>query len=111
VYLEHGKPLVFAKREKGIRLNGFTPEVINLADGQYSINDALVHNENDSTLAFILANMIHNPELPRPMGVFLAQSRPTYEHQMADQIARMKAKKGEGNLQQLLDGDETWVIQ
>jgi 2-oxoglutarate ferredoxin oxidoreductase subunit beta len=112
VYLEHGKPLVFGKqKEKGIRLNGFTPESVSINDGKYSASDLLVHNENDSTLAFILANMIHNPELPRPMGVFLAQSRPTYEHQMADQIARMKAKKGEGNLQQLLDGDETWVIQ
>jgi 2-oxoglutarate ferredoxin oxidoreductase subunit beta len=112
VYLEHGKPLIFGKqKEKGIRLNGFTPEAVSITDGKYSVSDLLVHNENDSTLAFILANMIHNPELPRPMGVFLAQSRPTYEHQMADQIARMKAKKGEGNLQQLLDGDETWVIQ
>jgi 2-oxoglutarate/2-oxoacid ferredoxin oxidoreductase subunit beta len=112
VYLEHGQPLVFGKqREKGIRLNGFTPEVVSLADGKYSPDDLLVHDENDSTLAFILANMIQNPHLPRPMGVFVEQNRPTYEEQMRDQIARAKAKRGEGNLQQLLDGDETWVIQ
>lgn len=111
VYLEHGKPLVFGKqKEKGIRLNGFTPEAVNITEGKYSINDLLVHNENDSTLAFILANMIHDVSLPRAMGVFLAQDRPTYEAQMEDQIARMKAKKGEGDLQALLDGDETWVI-
>lgn len=112
VYLEHGKPLVFGKqKEKGIRLNGFTPEAVNITEGKYSVNDLLVHNENDSTLAFILANMIHNPELPRAMGVFLAQDRPTYESLLEQQIARMKAKKGEGDLQALLDGDETWVIQ
>jgi 2-oxoglutarate ferredoxin oxidoreductase subunit beta len=112
VYLEHGKPLVFGKnKEKGIRLNGFTPEAVSLTDGKYSINDLLVHNEKDSTLAFILANMIHDPNLPRAMGVFLAQDRPTYEDQLEDQIARMKAKKGVGDLQKLLDGDETWVIQ
>lgn len=111
VYLEHGKPLVFGKhKEKGIRLNGFTPEVVNITEGQYSINDLLVHNEKDSTLAFILANMIHDTSLPRAMGVFLAQERPTYEQQLEEQIARMKAKKGIGDLQKLLEGDETWVI-
>ena len=75
------------------------------------MNDLLVHNEQDSTLAFILANMIHNPQLPRPMGVFLALARPTYEEQMQEQIAKAKSKKGEGDLQKLLDGDETWEIR
>ncbi len=88
-----------------------TPEVVNITEGKYSVNDLLVHNENDSTLAFILANMIHNPNLPRAMGVFLSQDRPSYEDQLEQQIAKMKAKKGEGDLQKLLDGDETWVIQ
>jgi 2-oxoglutarate/2-oxoacid ferredoxin oxidoreductase subunit beta len=111
VYLEHGKPLVFGRnKEKGVRLNGFTPEVVDITNGKYSTSDLLVHNEQDSTLAFILANMIHNPLLPRPMGVFLAQLRTTYEDAMQAQIAKAKAKKGEGNLQKLLDGDETWVI-
>ncbi len=112
VYLEHGKPLVFGKqKEKGIRLNGFTPEAVNITEGKYSTSDLLVHNENDSTLAFILTNMIHNPELPRAMGVFLATHRFTYEEAMGEQIAKAKAEKGEGDLQELLDGDETWVIQ
>jgi len=111
VYLEHGKPLVFGKqKEKGIRLNGFTAEVVNIQQGQFSVNDLLVHNEHDSTLAFILANMIHNPELPRPMGVFLSVDRPTYEMQMQDQIARARSR-GAADLQALLDGEETWVIE
>jgi hypothetical protein len=29
---------------------------------------------------------------------------------MQQQIAKAKSKKGEGNLQKLLDGDETWMI-
>jgi 2-oxoglutarate ferredoxin oxidoreductase subunit beta len=112
VYLDHGKPLVFGKeRDKGIHLDGFTPEVVGLKDGRYSVNDLLVHNENDSTLAFILANMIHNPALPRPMGVFVELNRPTYEEQMRDQIAKARSKKGDGDLQKLIDGDETWIIQ
>ncbi len=111
VYLEHGKPLLFgAKKEKGIRLNGFTPEVANFTEGKFSPADCLVHDEKDSTLAFILANMIHNPALPRPMGVFVDLQRPTYEAQTMDQIARAKAKRGPANLQKLLDGEEAWVI-
>ncbi len=111
VYLEHGKPLVFGKnKQKGIRLNGGIPEVVDIGSGSFSVNDLLVHDEQNSTLAFILANMIHNLELPRPMGVFLALNRPTYEEQMQQQIAKAKSKKGEGNLQKLLDGDETWII-
>jgi 2-oxoglutarate ferredoxin oxidoreductase subunit beta len=45
VYLEHGKPLVFGKqREKGIRLNGFTPEIVSLADGKFSVSDLIHHD-------------------------------------------------------------------
>jgi len=112
VYLEHEKPLLFGKKKQnGIRLNGFTPEAVSLEDGKFSTSDLLVHDQNDSTLAFILANMIHNPTLPRPMGIFLEQSRPLYEEEVINQIAKVKSKKGEGNLQALLDGDENWVIQ
>lgn len=112
VYLEHGKPLLFGKNQsKGIRLNGFTPEAVDMTGGKWSASDLLVHNEHDSTLAFILANMIHNPELPRAMGVFVSLQRPTFEELMANQIAKARSKKGDGDLQKLLDGDETWTIQ
>jgi 2-oxoglutarate ferredoxin oxidoreductase subunit beta len=112
VYLHHGKPLVFGKKkEKGIRLDGFTPTVVNTSDGEYSVDDLLVQDEKDLTLAFILANMIHNTDLPRPMGVFVSLSRPTYEDQLVEQIQRARTMKGEGDLQTLLDGDETWMIE
>ena len=112
VYLQHGTPLVFGKKkDKGIRLNGFTPEVVSITEGEYSMDDLLVHDENDLTLAFILANMIHDPGLPRAMGVFVSLNRPTYDEQLVGQIEQAHAKKGEGDLQKLLDGGETWLIQ
>ena len=111
VYLEHGKPLQFAKGTKGIKLEGFTPVVVELGDGKASVNDLLIHNEKDLTLAFILSNMIHNEKLPRAMGIFVELERPTYEDLLEEQIKKAQAKKGEGDLQALLDGDETWVIQ
>lgn len=112
VYLEHGKPLVFGKeRDKAIRLDGFKPRVISLKDGRYSINDALVYDEKDVSLAFIAATMVDDPELPRPMGVFLAIGRPTYEEEMERQIAFATKTRGEGDLRKLLNSGESWVIQ
>ena len=45
------------------------------------------------------------------MGVFLSVDRPTYEFQMQDQIARARSKRGPGDLQALLNGEETWAIE
>ncbi|MFZ4621467.1 MAG: 2-oxoacid:ferredoxin oxidoreductase subunit beta [Bacteroidota bacterium] len=112
VFLEHGKPLVFGKDgDKGIKLDGFSPVVVSLTDGSHSVNDLLVHNETDSTLAFILANMTYNPELPRPVGIFLAIDRPRYEVEMEKQIDSSISKRGKGSLEKLLNSGDTWVIQ
>jgi 2-oxoglutarate ferredoxin oxidoreductase subunit beta len=112
LYLEHGKPLVFGKeKDKGIRLDGFTPTVVSLKDGKYSVNDLIIHNENDSTLAFILANMTYNHALPRPVGIFLSIERPTYESQMTRQIQVAIEKRGKGDLEKLLGSGDTWMIQ
>ncbi len=112
VFLEHGKPLVFGKEnDKGIKLDGFSPVVVSLKDGIHSVNDLLVHNEKDSTLAFILANMTYNHELPRPVGIFLAIDRPRYETEMEKQIDSAISKRGKGSLEKLLHSGDTWVIQ
>src|SRR3990172_8767034 len=111
VFIEHGKPLVFGKEHnKGIRLNGFTPEVVSLADGKYSVNDLLVHNETDTTLSFILADMTYKSHLPRPVGIFLANDRPCYDEEMTKQIETARQKRGDGDMKKLLNSGETWVI-
>jgi 2-oxoglutarate ferredoxin oxidoreductase subunit beta len=112
IYLEHGKPLVFGKeKDKGIRLNGFSPEAVSLKEGKYSINDLLVHNETDTTLSFILADMTYHSNMPRPLGVFLSIERPTYESEMQRQIEFAREKRGAGNMTKLLNFGETWTIQ
>ena len=112
VFIEHGKPMVFGKeKDKGIKLEGFTPTVVSLTDGKHSINDLIVHNERDTMLSFILARMSSLPELPRPVGVVYATERPLYEGEMTRQIREAIQKQGEGNLEKLLNHGETWVIQ
>jgi len=112
VYLEHGKPLVFGKnKDKGIKLDGFSPVVVSLTDGMHSINDLLIHNEKDSTLAFIMANMTYNAALPRPVGIFQAIERPTYDGEMSKQIDATISKRGRGSLDKLFASGDTWMIQ
>jgi len=111
VFVEHGKPLVFGKeKDKGIILDGFTPKVVSLKEGKDSVNDLIVHNEKDTMLSFILARMSSIPNLPRPCGVIYSVERPIYETEVQHQIEQATKKVGEGNLEQLFNKGETWVI-
>ncbi|HLX13349.1 MAG TPA: 2-oxoacid:ferredoxin oxidoreductase subunit beta [Bacteroidota bacterium] len=112
VYLEHGKPMIFGKaKDKGIKLDGFTPKVVSLADGKYSASDLIVHDEKDTILSFILARMSNLPDMPRPVGVVYSVQRQVYDEETSRQIQNAIAKQGEGNLEKLLNHGETWMIQ
>ena len=111
IYLEHGKPMIFGKeRDKGIRLNGTTPEVVSLNNG-VSQDDLLIHDEKaaEPTLAYLLSRM-HHPEFPEPLGVFRAVETPTYEDLVMDQIAAAREKSGPGDLEQLFASGDTWEV-
>lgn len=114
LFVEQGKPLVFgANAEKGIRLNGFKPEVVTLGE-EYGINDLWIHDENDFYKAQVLVRMFDDPtlqhHLPRPFGVFYKTDRPCYEDVMALQIEDIISTKGKGDLDKLLRGKEVWEI-
>jgi 2-oxoglutarate ferredoxin oxidoreductase subunit beta len=113
IFLEQGKPLLFDNNSKGIRLDGFTPKVVNLADG-YSADDCWIHDEHDMFKSQILLRIFDDPaidgHLPRPFGVFYETDRPCYEEVMEQQIASAKAKKPV-DLDKLLKGNEVWTIQ
>jgi 2-oxoglutarate/2-oxoacid ferredoxin oxidoreductase subunit beta len=114
IFLEHGKPLLFgANKEKGIKLDGFKPVVVELGNGA-SAEDCWVHDENDFYKAQILVRMFDDPRieghLPRPFGVFYQTDRPCYEDMLQEQINEVMTKKGKGDLNKLLRGNETWTI-
>lgn len=115
LFLEQGKPLVFgAQQNKGIKLDGFKPVVVDLENGA-SKDDLWIHDERDFYKAQILTRLFDNPaaegHLPRPFGVFYQTERACYEDMMALQIEEVIATKGNGNLDKLLRGNETWTIQ
>lgn len=109
LYLEHGKPMIYGKeRDKGIRLLGLTPGMVNVADVQS--DDLLIHDEKspDPTLAFMLSRF-HYPEMPEPVGIFRAVEQETYDDAVHQQVATAKAKS-KTDLQTLLSGNETWTV-
>jgi 2-oxoglutarate ferredoxin oxidoreductase subunit beta len=113
IFMENGKPLIFGDtNNKGIKLDGFTPVIVDVAEG--SANDLWIHNERDRVKAGILSRFFDNPKnpnhLPRPFGVFYVEDRPCYEDRMAAQIKEVISSKGAGNLDKLLSGRETWVV-
>ena len=109
LYLEHGKPLTFAGGAKGIRLNGLTPEVVETKD--VKPDDLLIHDEKapDPSLAFLLSRLRY-PDLPEPMGVFRSVEQERYGNLVRKQNADAIAKRGAGDLQKLVTGDETWTV-
>jgi 2-oxoglutarate ferredoxin oxidoreductase subunit beta len=111
LYLEHGKPLLFGKeKNRGISLNGWTPEVVEMGNGVKE-EDLLHHDESldSSALAYLLSRMDH-PDYPVPMGVFRSVDRPTYEAQVMDQGRLAREQRGEGNLAALYHNADTWTV-
>ena len=108
--LEHGKPLVFGNGTKGIRLNGFEPEKVDL-DGSVAVDDLSFHDEksSNSQLAFLLSRFRY-PEFPEPIGVFRCVERPIYDVEINAQIEAAKTDQGEGDLNKLFASGDTWTV-
>ncbi len=111
--LEDGKPMLFGKnKDKGIKLDGFNPIVIDLNDPKNSIDDVIVHSETDDEpiRAFIISHLTDHPGLPTPIGVFRQISKPTYDEAVVAQIDEVQKTKGKGDLNKLLFTSNTWEV-
>jgi 2-oxoglutarate/2-oxoacid ferredoxin oxidoreductase subunit beta len=110
IRLEHGKPLMFAKGKKGIRLNGFKPEVVTLGENGVTEKDLLVHDERaEPSLSFLISELMA-PNFPAPIGVLRAVDRPVHHELEGQQVAAITKSKGEGDLAKLLNSGDTWTV-
>jgi len=114
IFLEQGKPLLYgANKEKGIKLDGFKPVIVDLNNG-VSADDCWIHDEHDFYKAQILVRMFDDPciegHLPRPFGVFYQTDRACYEDMLQAQVDEVMTKRGKGDLNKLIRGNETWTI-
>ena len=109
LYLEHGKHMIFGKnRDKGIRLNGFTPEVVSLDDVE--LDAILVHDATSKPLASILGSM-EFPDYPAAMGVIRDVRKPDYATELMAQVQTAQDQRGVGDLNQLYLAADLWTVE
>ena len=111
IHLEQGKPLRFGKDlGRGIRMNGFLPEVVEVGDGKVPESQLLVHDERaPQSYAMMLASLTQ-PGFPLPMGVFRREEKASYDQLAIDQVEQARARSGEGDLRKLLYSGMTWEV-
>lgn len=91
--VEHGKPLLFGKqKEKGIRRNDFSLEVVELGKGDVTLNDILVHDAHakDSAYHYQLTQM-GLPDGPVVVGIIRSVEAPAYEDLLEEQIVSTRS--------------------
>ena len=109
--LENGQPMIFGKeKDKGVRLDGNKPVIVDIGN-KWSIDDVLVHDESDYVIASLLSNMSYQTDFPDPIGVLYAVESETYEETMVAQINEAIKKKPNGNVQDIINAGDTWVVK
>jgi 2-oxoglutarate ferredoxin oxidoreductase subunit beta len=112
LHIEHGKPLLFGKdKQKGIRLNGFTPEVVTLGENGITEKDILVHDAHteDTSLHMMLVRLAP-PKFPVVLGVIREVKSPAYADLLEDEVRRSKERAKYNTMDELLNSGETWTV-
>lgn len=113
LWVAHGKPLVYGKDgKKGLRLKPGTLdlEVVTVGEGGVSLNDILVHDETNKTLAHLLINL-ERPKFPAVLGVIYCNPAPEYEEAVEAQMEAARAAKSGASLEKVLKSGRTWVVE
>ena len=106
LYVEHGEKMLFGlEKEHGIALDDKMVARVVPADDP----GVLVHDETNAMIAQLLANMPRQADMPTPLGILHAVSRPTYDQQLNDQVAAQRKAKTL-SLQAVLETGETWTV-
>jgi 2-oxoglutarate ferredoxin oxidoreductase subunit beta len=98
VQMVAGQPLVFgAEGEKGLKAEGCHISVVPAAEA------TVWDPTNDSPgPAFIMSQLDKDPAMPRPFGIFRQVEAPTLDGLIHEQIAEVTAKRGVGELKDLI---------
>ena len=107
-----GEPMVFgAEGNRGIRLHDEGLEVVTVGENGVTAEDLLVHDPHRErpSRGFQLAQMAL-PDFPVPIGVFWEAEKPTLDHEVAAQMARILREEGEGDLESALAEGDVWEV-
>ena len=108
IWLEHGKPMLFANGTKGLKLNRETLrlEVVDVVDGDAS--QVIVHDETNKSVANMLIDMPF-PEFPVALGVIYCDPAPSFDEAVTVQETKLKAGKT-ADLNALLRRGQSWEV-
>jgi 2-oxoglutarate/2-oxoacid ferredoxin oxidoreductase subunit beta len=110
--LVHGQPIRFgADGHKGVLMGSDGQlrlvEVADVGEEALLVHDA---HRDDPGLAFALARLSYDDHSPTPFGVFRSIERPDYGASVGGQLTDAAAKKGPGDLGDLLRSNGTWSV-
>ena len=80
-------------------------------DGMLYKNTIVKIDEFDKNLAMLLSEITYRPELPVPIGILYQENKATYEQMMIEQMQESIDSKGSGNLEKLIIGNNSWVVE
>jgi 2-oxoglutarate ferredoxin oxidoreductase subunit beta len=111
LWLEHGKPMLFAGGTKGLRLDAksLSLEVVAVTDQDPVAVGVLVHDETNRLIARLLMEMPFGP-LPMALGVIYCDPAPAFENDVIAQNRKASAGKTR-DLNALLRKGETWLVE
>ncbi|MGO8918703.1 MAG: 2-oxoacid:ferredoxin oxidoreductase subunit beta [Stellaceae bacterium] len=110
LWLEPGKPMLFAKGAKGLRLDRerLKLEVVPVVDGDTDAAGVLVHDETNRTIAQLLIDMPFGA-FPMALGVIYCDPAPAFDTAVVEQNRTASAGK-KRDLNALLRSGDTWSI-
>jgi 2-oxoglutarate ferredoxin oxidoreductase subunit beta len=82
-------------------------EVADVGEDALLVHDA---GRDDPSLATALARLSTDDHSPTPIGIFRSVARPDYGTGISDQLIAAAARKGPGDLGNLLRSNGTWSV-
>lgn len=108
LWLEHGKPMLFANGSKGLTLNRETLrlEVVDVVDGD--VSRVIVHDETNKAVAAMLIEMPF-PAFPVALGVLYCDPATSFDAAVAKQTERVVGDRV-ADFNALLKRGQTWTV-
>jgi 2-oxoglutarate ferredoxin oxidoreductase subunit beta len=111
VWLENGKPILFAGGAKGIHLDRHDLKlvVVDVVDGNWQAAGVIVHDETNKGVAQMLIDMEQPDGFPIALGTIYQNPAPTFDSAVVEQnLAASQGKKPD--LQALISKGQTWQV-
>ncbi|MBB4641997.1 2-oxoacid:ferredoxin oxidoreductase subunit beta [Rhizorhapis suberifaciens] len=110
LWLEDGKPMLFDKGTKGLKLNldHLHLEVVDVVDGDWETAGVLVHDVRNRAVAHMLVEMPFG-SFPMALGVLYNDPAPTFDSVVIEQN-RTVAQGKTPDLQKLVSKGQTWTV-